>query len=140
METTFKNWIRNTCESEEDGQDRYVEDEDHQDLLQILRGIIEELNLEGREMFEKLISDVGNNTTIDRLLTKTLRGCRGKRRSHMLENLLSKIKNRGAKNYKVFTERGLDGDSISPIELKIERFKVKTVNIKGSGVVKEEGE
>ncbi|KAI3447493.1 hypothetical protein Pfo_004158, partial [Paulownia fortunei] len=132
LENLQENWTT-TDESEE--ENRFVNDEDD-DPLQILRRFLEELDVEGHEMFKKLVSRVEKDVPIERLLRETLHDFRGRPASDRLEKVLTKLSRGGGIGY-TSTQRGANGD-ISKLKHKLERFKVKAVNVIGSGVVKEE--
>lgn len=110
--------------------------------LKILRGVVDELDEKGSEMFKKLVSRVEKDVPIERIFSETLHDLREMPVSHVFEKFLGKLNSRAAKD-QTTTERdvvirGFPMSEEEESQHKLERFKVKTVNIVGVGVVKEE--
>lgn len=127
-----ENWTK-IYESEEENR---CTNDDEDDSRQILKGFLKELDVKGHEMFEKLVSRVEKRVPIERGLRETLHDFKGKHGSDKLEKIRRKLNTGSGGEGFMSTERGVDGDISQD---KLERFKVKTVNVIGSGVVKEEG-
>lgn len=112
-----------------DDHDDYDDDDDN--LLPILRGFVGKGHL-----FKK-------NGRIERAMRKGLHDLiRGRLScSEVLEMLLEKLNSEaGRDDGSGVEQRNINGDhsSISELKHKLQRFKVKTVNVAGVGVVKEE--
>lgn len=101
--------------------DQELVNNDDDDTLQMLRGFVEEFGVKGQGMMEKFVCRVVEEKE------KIIHDIRGKSKN-----------SRGDKDYSTITERGVDVNIISEEGYKLERFKVKSVNLIGSGVVKEE--
>lgn len=104
-------------------------DESDEDHMHILKELLKEVDHKGHEMCKKLVSS--------RLVRKRVHDLCGKPGSDMLEKIARKLNN-GDENEDelgVF-ERGVGGDILE--EVRVDRFKVKTMNTIGVGVVKEE--
>lgn len=121
-----ENWWR-SYESEEESISTNEDDD-------VLERFLKELDVKGHQMINKLVSKLENNVPFEQVFRETCHHFRGKSASHILEKIGRKVeRKRGFER----RERGLDGDILEG-ELKNERFKVKTMNVIGSGVVKEE--
>lgn len=107
--------------------DQELVNNDDDDTLQMLRGFVEEFGVKGQGMMEKFVCRVVEEKE------KIIHDIRGR------PALVGKSKNSGGdKDYSTITERGVDVNIISEEGYKLERFKVKSVNLIGSGVVKQE--
>ncbi|KAK4419337.1 hypothetical protein Salat_2346600 [Sesamum alatum] len=118
-------------------------DHDHESATKILRGVVDELDEKGREMFQKLVSRVEKDVPIERIFRETLHDLRGMPVSDVFEKFLGKLNSKAAKDRTATADRDVvvGGFSMSEEEEsqhKLDRFKVKTVNVVGVGVVKEE--
>ncbi|CAK9168089.1 unnamed protein product [Ilex paraguariensis] len=115
-----------------EGGDRFVFDED---VIQILREFVEELDDKGRKLFQKLISKVETEIPFERLVQEI----RERPISNLFEKLSTKLHDlRNSDADPINMDRGLNIDSMSTgedLKQKLERFKVKTVNL---GIVKED--
>lgn len=124
-------------ESEED-DDEHGEGESSK----ILRRFRQKVDEKGHIMCNKLHFKFRRNGTIDRKFRETLHDFKGIVVSDLFQN--SSRSDSQASNDHKNSERGMDiGDILSSNqggmeEPKLERFKVKAVNIAGVGVVKEE--
>lgn len=107
----------------------------HEEDDEFLERFMKELDVKGHEMVKKLISKVERNVPFEQELRDTWHHLRGNPASRMLEKLARKVGREREGECVMMRERGLDLE----LELKNERFKIKTVNTIGSGVVKEEG-
>lgn len=127
QERTEENWYwKSYEESKEEEDDEFLE------------RFMKELDLKGHEMVKKLISKVERNVPFEEELRDTWHHLKGKPASRMLEKIARKVgREREGDSRVMMRERGLDSELEG--EMKNERFKVKTVNGIGSGVVKEEG-
>ncbi|KAG8374146.1 hypothetical protein BUALT_Bualt11G0100500 [Buddleja alternifolia] len=114
------NDLEEHCKIESENSD---DDDDEDDSVQMLRGFMGKLDIKRREMFKKFVSKFEDHVTMEELL-----------------RILKKL-SRYDGNDRTATDRGVNEDDNSIFEdIKLERFKVKTVNVVGSGVVKEEQE
>ncbi|CAA2973942.1 Hypothetical predicted protein [Olea europaea subsp. europaea] len=113
---------------EQENEKGYGNDDD---LLQMLRGFVDE---KSHEMLKKLFTKVEKDVPFKRLFRETLQDFRGRPVSDMFEKFLSKL-NSDPMNDPSRRDRGLDGDS-DKLKHRLERFKVKTINI--GGIVKGE--
>ncbi|KAG6416527.1 hypothetical protein SASPL_123959 [Salvia splendens] len=94
---------------------------------------LKEMDVEGHEMVREFVSKVEENVPFEQMFREAWHHFRGKPASHKLENIARKL-GREREGDLVMKERGLD---LEGEELKNERFKVKTMNVTGSGVVEE---
>nr|GFD32043.1 reverse transcriptase domain, ribonuclease H-like domain protein [Tanacetum cinerariifolium] len=119
--------------------DTYLEDHEdeqnelHDHIIGALKECLEEIDIKGKELFKKYVSNADVEISLGRLAREAIGDTRAK---HLLEKITTKVGNKiQAQNEEDFvvTERGAGIDD--ELSLKLERFKVKTVNI--GGVVKE---
>lgn len=113
----------NWCESEEEKWS----------AIDIWEDFLKELDVEGHEMIKNFVSKVEENVPFEQVFREMWHHFRGKPASHMLEKIARKIGREREKGF-AMRERGIDLEG----ELKNERFKVKTMNTPGTGVVKED--
>ncbi|KAI3512185.1 hypothetical protein L1887_19434 [Cichorium endivia] len=125
------------CEMQYDG---HVEGEqepnevnDH--IIGALRECLEEIDIKGREFFKNIVSNKDVEIPLGKLAREAIGESRAK---DLLEKIAKKVgKKMKAGNHHddfVLAERGVSIDE--ELNQKLERFKVKTVNI--GGVVKED--
>ncbi|KAL2502630.1 Uncharacterized protein Fot_36478 [Forsythia ovata] len=103
---------------EPEEQIRYVNDDD---LQQMFRGFVEEIDEKGHEMLKKMFSKVEKDVPFERVFRETLQDYRGRPVSDMFEKFLSKL-NPGPVNDPASMDRGLDRDS-EDLKHKLDRFK-----------------
>ncbi|PIN13848.1 hypothetical protein CDL12_13523 [Handroanthus impetiginosus] len=119
----------------ESGGYNRVHNHEDDDLRQFLRGFVDDLDERGFEKFKKLISKVENKVPIERLLKESLHDFKGRHVSEVFEKLVGKL------NSGEVRDRDVNGGVFTAAEgeeLRVERFKVKTVNVVGVGDDKEE--
>lgn len=126
QERPEEKWYWKSYEEEESSS---MDEEDD-----VLERFLKEIDAKGHGMIKKLISKVENNIPLEEEFRDAWHHLGGNRASRMLETIARKV-GREREGEFVRRERGIDLER----ELKNERFKMKTVNIAGSGVVKEEG-
>ncbi|KAL9150122.1 hypothetical protein ABFS82_12G148800 [Erythranthe guttata] len=101
-------------------------------------------NVKGHELLENFVSNKNIPIPIKRLIRENLHDFGGKpaAASDNLEKLIGKSEAGGEKD-KTTSDRGVSEDMFTSEweeEQRLERFRVKTVNVIGLGVVKEEGQ
>lgn len=108
---------------------------DEHNLLELFSEYLEEFDEKTCKLVNKLFSKVGKEVPLERFLREEFQDCSGV--LDLFEKLVAKRhckQNRKEKEYDLVGERGVDFDSIA-MEKKLERFKVKPVNV---GVGKED--
>ncbi|KAH6797618.1 hypothetical protein C2S52_022172 [Perilla frutescens var. hirtella] len=112
------------CRQQENWSKSYESDDDED----VLEGFLKEIDVKGHEMIKKLVSRVENDVPFEEAFRETWHHLGGKpAASRMLEKIARKMgreRDNGDGGVER-RERGLDGD-----DLKNERFKVKTLNVK----------
>ncbi|KAL8509373.1 hypothetical protein ACS0TY_016543 [Phlomoides rotata] len=106
-------------------------DESDEESKHILRELLKEIDHKCKKLVSRVEKDV----------SKRVHDLSGKSGSDILEKIVRKL-NKGDREEEgdfIIRERGADGDILQEIKIKVGRFKVKTMNTVGVGVVKEEG-
>ncbi|CAA2973941.1 Hypothetical predicted protein [Olea europaea subsp. europaea] len=119
---------------EEQENEKGYKNDDDDDLLLMLRGFVDELDEKGHGIFNKLFTKFEKDVPFERLSRETLEDFRGRPVSGMFAKFLSKL-NSDPVNDTSSRDRGLEGNS-TELKQKLERFKIKTINV--GGIVKEE--
>ncbi|KAI3696691.1 hypothetical protein L6452_29175 [Arctium lappa] len=119
-----------------EGEEEQNEVNDH--IIGALRECLEEIDIKGKELFKKIVSNNRDlKITLGRFVREAIGDSRGK---DFLGKIAMKVGKKISIDRKdgdfVVTERGASIDQ-EELNHKLERFKVKTVNI-GGGVGKEE--
>ncbi|KAL1541360.1 hypothetical protein AAHA92_25593 [Salvia divinorum] len=111
----------------------YESEEEKWSAIYAWEDFLKEIDVEGHEMVKEFVSKVEEIVPFEQMFRETWRHFRGKPASHKLENIARKLGGEREGDF-VMRERGLD---LEGEELRNERFKVKTMNVAGSGVVEE---
>ncbi|KAL2502632.1 Uncharacterized protein Fot_36480 [Forsythia ovata] len=119
-EQGFSNQYFDTFQDFEEPEEQisYVNDDD---LQQMLRGFVDEIDEKGYQMLKKLFSKVEKDVPFERVFRETLQDYRGRPVSDMFEKFLSKL-NPGPVNDPASMDRGLDRYS-EDLKHKLDRFK-----------------
>ncbi|CAI9267952.1 unnamed protein product [Lactuca saligna] len=123
-----------SCKIQYDG---YMEGEDesdevHDHIIGALRESLEEFDIKAKDFFKKIVSNGDLEIPLGRLAREAIGESQAK---HLLEKITKKVgKKMKARNHDDFVvgERGASIDE--ELNQKLERFKVKTVNIGGDAV------
>ncbi|PWA55993.1 hypothetical protein CTI12_AA424910 [Artemisia annua] len=118
--------------------DRYLEDENEQNELHdhitgALKECLEEIDIKGKELFKKYVSNSDVDIPLGRLVREAIGDTPAK---HLLEKIMIKVGNKiKAQTDEDFVTTKREASVDDELSQKLERFKVKTVNI--GGIVKE---
>ncbi|KAI3683862.1 hypothetical protein L1987_84377 [Smallanthus sonchifolius] len=133
-DTTFKRIPSFTLKDDTYSDDEQEQSEIHDHIIGALKECLEEIDIEAKELFKKFVSNRYVELSLGKLAQEAMGDSRA---SDFLGKMVTKIgkKMKAEKDEEfVVTERGASIDD--ELSQKLERFKVKTVNI--GGVVKED--